>query len=104
MVPGPSSFPLGLQNDRIVRESTEGGLMKLLRWLIILLLLLLLLFLLYSCFGKKTKQEVEIELGPVGYSVWPDGSLAVAFPVMNEGKGAADRWADVWEKVTGVCT
>ena len=63
--------------------------MKLLRWLIILLLLLVLLLLIYSCFGKKAKQEAELELGQVGYSVWPDGSLAVAIPVMNEGEGAA---------------
>jgi hypothetical protein len=65
--------------------------MKQLRWLIFLLFLfLLLLFLLHSCFSKKDKRQAELELGPVGYSVWPDGSLAVAIPVLNEGDGTAD--------------
>jgi hypothetical protein len=63
--------------------------MKLLRVLIILLALLLLLLLLRSCFGHKNKNEAELELGPIGYSVWPDGSLAVAIPVLNEGKQEA---------------
>src|SRR5258708_2408728 len=61
--------------------------MKKILWLILLLLLILLLILLYRC---NRESDVRLSLGPVGYSVWGDGSLAVAVPIMNSGNRAAD--------------
>jgi hypothetical protein len=48
--------------------------MKKILWLILLLLLILLLILLYRC---NRESDVRLSLGPVGYSVWGDGSLFV---------------------------
>ena len=71
--------------------------MKKILWLLLLLLLILLLLFLYKCKGKADSGDVRLSLGPVGYSVWSDGSLTVAIPIMNSGNRAA---ADV--KVTAV--
>jgi len=59
---------------------------KKLLWILILLLILLLLVLFFrGCFGKP-KDVGEIKLGPVAYSIWPDGSVAVAIPLINSGE------------------
>jgi len=71
--------------------------MKKLLWLVLLLLVILLLLLLYWCGKKKDEGDVRLSSGPVGYSVWGDGSLAVAIPIINTGnRGAGDV------KVSGV--
>jgi len=56
---------------------------------IVLLLIILLLVLLYRCDRKSDSDDVRLGLGPVGYSLWGDGSLALAIPIMNSGKRAA---------------
>ncbi len=54
-------------------------------WILLLLVLLLLLLLFFrGCFSKP-KDTGEIKLGPIGYSIWPDGSVAVAIPLINSG-------------------
>ena len=64
--------------------------MKKATWFILLLLLILLLFLLYLSRGcREAKGEVRLSLGPIGYSVWGDGSVAVALPVVNTGTRTA---------------
>jgi len=63
--------------------------MKKILWLLLLLLLILLLLFLYKCNGKADSGDVRLSLGPVGYSLWSDGSLAVAIPIMNSGNRAA---------------
>jgi hypothetical protein len=52
-------------------------------------LLILLLLFLYKCKGKADLGDVRLSLGPVGYSLWSDGSLALAIPIMNSGNRAA---------------
>lgn len=65
--------------------------MKKLHWLILLLLIILLLIGLYRCDGDSDSGGVRLGLGPIGYSVWSDGSLAVAIPITNSGnRSAAD--------------
>ena len=60
--------------------------MKKLLWIIIILLILLLLLLFFRGCFTKPKDVGEIKLGPVSYSVWPDGSVAVAAPLVNSGE------------------
>jgi hypothetical protein len=63
--------------------------MKKVLWLIALLLIILLLILLYRCDRKSESGDVRLGLGPVGYSLWGDGTLAVAIPIVNSGNRAA---------------
>ncbi len=85
--------------------------MKKLLWAIIALLVIALAivaFFLYRCHerqegehpggpvgadcahdAKNDRCRARLGLGPVAYSVWDDGSLAVAAPVVNSGDGAA---------------
>ena len=65
--------------------------MKRILWLLLLLLVILLLIVLYLCNRKSDSGDVRLGLGPVGYSLWGDGSLAVAIPIVNSGnRGAGD--------------
>jgi hypothetical protein len=59
---------------------------KKLLWIIILLVILLLLFFFFRGCFTTPKNVGEIKLGPVGYSIWPDGSVAVAIPLINSGE------------------
>ena len=63
--------------------------MKKFLWLILILVIILLLILLYRCNRGPDSGGVRLTLGPVGYSVWGDGSLAVAIPIRNSGDRAA---------------
>ena len=71
--------------------------MKKFWWLLLLVLLVLLLLFLHYCKPGKSHGNAELELGPVGYAAWPDGTLALAIPIINTGTGSA---ADV--KVSSV--
>ena len=63
--------------------------MKKFLWVLVLLLIILLLILLYRCDRKSDTDDVRLALGPVNYSLWNDGSLALAIPIMNSGQRAA---------------
>lgn len=59
-------------------------------WWILLLILLLLLFLYFRGCAGKPKQTGALTIGPIGYSIWPDGSVAVAIPLVDSGAHPAD--------------
>ncbi|MGA7342825.1 MAG: hypothetical protein WBX18_19645, partial [Terracidiphilus sp.] len=67
------------------------SLKKILEWILILLILLLLVVVLLhfrGCFAKRNAPG-PLTIGPVGYSIWPDGSVAVAIPIVNSGERSA---------------
>lgn len=63
--------------------------MKRFIFFLLLLLAILLLLLLAKCARDSDADDVRLGLGPVAYSIWPDGSLAVAAPVVNAGERSA---------------
>lgn len=65
--------------------------MKKIFWAVLILVVILLLLLLAKCVGKAgaDADDVRLGLGPIAYSVWPDGSLAIAAPVTNSGHRSA---------------
>jgi len=65
---------------------------KLLWFLLLLLILLLLLLWLWrvaGCGKKPAPGTADLVLDVVTHSVWPDGTLALALPIKNEGTRAA---------------
>jgi hypothetical protein len=63
--------------------------MKKVLGVILLVLVIVLLLLLYKCNKKASSGAPKLGLSQVGYSVWSDGSLAVAIPIVNSGNRAA---------------
>lgn len=54
-------------------------------WWLLLLLLLLVLFLYFRGCMRKPAETGTLEIGPMGYSIWPDGSIALAIPLVDAG-------------------
>lgn len=54
-------------------------------WWILLLLLLLVLFLYFRGCMRRPRETGTLKIEQVGYSIWPDGSVAVGIPLVDSG-------------------
>ena len=85
--------------------------MRFLRWLVLALVILLLLFWLGFCRHRPAAHcakdstaaecRVRIDIGVLQYSPWPDGSLALAVPLINAGVQPAKALTVTALTVTG---